>query len=327
MGTHLRLDISTPALYPEVVQLLRTLPPDLLFHSTYPFRHPAAIYGLSLRQLASDFKRLLADYSASRTSMRRSAELAEQIAQSQRILIYSLREHLDDCQMILMCFVDPTSLHLKGRSPDEVLKAGNLKEQKLFWEGVHNYADSYLMPFVNALKHSQGRFRTVTFECSAVDVRPGFYLEEVDNNGVAQPAIKQHGGNSAFSYARDLRSNLAFVFRAAESLQTAVEAILKRYGKAPSGTPEGAEPDSNLWTEVCKQVAELDKGVFPQELKQRFVRFSLQPEGGLRIRELDRDTTLSFPRGNIRCTTLTSGDGMTKTYRMPYCGDNKPKLK
>lgn len=327
MGKHLRLDISNPGLYPEVFQLLRSLPSDVLFHPVYPFRHPAAIYGLSLRQLASDFKRVLADYSASRASPRRSAELAEQIAQSQRILIYSLREHLDDCQMVLMCFVDPTSINLKGRSPDEVLKAADLQERKLFWEGVHNYADSYLMPFVNALKHSQGRFRTVTFECSAVDVRPGFYLEEVDKDGVAQPALKQHGGNSAFSYARDLRNNLAFVFRAAESLQTAIKAILKRQGKAPLSAPEGVEPATDIWTEVCKQVAELDKGVFPQEIKQRFVRFSLQPEGSLRIRELERDTTLSFPHGNIRCTTLTLGDGMTKTYRMPYCGDNKPKLK
>lgn len=100
--------------------------------------------------------------------------------------------------MILMCFIDPTTPAIRDRSPDEVLKAANMTEQKLFWEGVHNWANSYLMPFVNALKHSQGRFRTVTFECSSVDIRPGFYLEEVDSKGIAQPAMKQHGGNSAF---------------------------------------------------------------------------------------------------------------------------------
>lgn len=79
MGKHLRLDISTPGLYPDVAQLLRVLPPEVLFHSAYPFRHPTAIDLLSMRQLASNFQRLLADFSASRTSMKRSSELAEQI--------------------------------------------------------------------------------------------------------------------------------------------------------------------------------------------------------------------------------------------------------
>lgn len=64
-----------------------------------------------------------------------------------------------------------------------------------------------------------------------------------------------------------------------------------------------------------------------QELKQRFVRFSLEPEGSLRIRELEQDQTLKFPSGSVRCTTQTSADGMTKTYRMPYLLGNKPKLK
>ncbi len=327
MGNHLRLDVAGPALYPNVAELLRALPSDVLFHSEYPFRHPAAIYLLSLSQLASDFKRLLADYSASRSSMKRSSELAEQLAQSQRILIYSLREHLDDCQMILMCFIDPTALSLKGKPPDEVLKAASLREQKLFWQGVHNYADTYLMPFVNALKHSQGRFRTVTFECSAVDVRPGFYLGEVDKKSIAQPAIKQHGGNSAFSYARDIRNNMPLVFRAAESLEAAVKAILRRHNKPLPVALESARLSSGLWTEVCKQVADLDKGVFPQEQKQRFVRFFLDPQGNLMIRELERDGTLSFPPGSVRCVTQTSLDGMTKTYRMPYMLGNTPKLK
>src|SRR5258708_18169982 len=107
MKRHLRLDITHPAFYPEVAELLRVLPPDTLHHTKYPFRHPAAIYQLSLRQLANDFKRILADCSELR-SHKTQANEAERPAQSQRSLIYSLREHIDDCQMILMCMVDPT---------------------------------------------------------------------------------------------------------------------------------------------------------------------------------------------------------------------------
>jgi hypothetical protein len=327
MKTLLRLDVTHHGLYPDVVELLRSLPPGSLFHTKYRFRHPAAIYQLSLRQLAVDFKRVLAAYSSIRSGAKPLTELGEDIAQSQRILIYSLREHLDDCQMILMCFVDPSTVATKAKSPDEILKSAGFVEQQTFWNGVHNYIDSYLMPLVNALKHSQGRSRTLMFECSPVDIRLGFYLEEMDEHGTAQPSIKLHQGNSAFSYARDIRANLAFVFRAADSLHSAVNAVLKRLSVSPLPAPDGGAVGPGIWSEMCREVAALDNGVFPQEVNARFVRFSLSAAGSLLIRELDRDVKLSFPTTNTRCQTQTLGDGMTKSFRMPYLGENRPRIK
>lgn len=254
-------------------------------------------------------------------------DLSEQLAQSQRILIYSLREHLDDCQMILMCLINPAMVTAKGNGPDEFLKAAGLAERKLFWDTVHVYADTYLMPIVNALKHSQGRFRTVRFDCSASDIRIGFYLEEVDTKGIAQPATRLHNGNSALSYDRDIRRNLGAVFRAAEGLNTAIEAILKRLGRTPLVTPEGAEIAAGVWAEMCKQVAALRQGILPQEVKASFVRFTLTETGGLKIREMDRDPQLSFPKDTVRCSTTTSADGMTQSYRVPYAFGNRPKIR
>jgi hypothetical protein len=325
MKQHLRLDITHPALFPEVAELLRRLPLDILYHQKYPFRHPAAIYQLSLSQIAMDIIRVLRSRAALRSGTG-AGDVSEQLAQSQRILIYSLREHLDDCQMILMCLVDPAMVTAKGNGPDEFLKAAGLTERKQFWDTVHVYADTYLMPIVNALKHSQGRFRTVRFDCSASDIRLGFYLEEVDTKGVAQPAGNLHNGNSASSYDRDIRRNLGAVFRAAEGLRMAIEAILKRLDRSPLATPEGAEITARVWTEMCKQVATIGLGIFPQEVKKPFVRFTLMETGGLKIRVLDKDPQLSFPKDPVRCTTITSGDGMTTSYRMPYAFGNQPKI-
>lgn len=327
MKRHFRLDLAHPSLFPPVVEFLRVLPPPVLFHQKHRFRHPAAIYQLSVGQLAADFKRVLDPYAAIRLGTGKPTDFGEQIAQAQRILIYSLREHIDDCQMILMCLVDPASIATTARSPDEKLKGAGFVEQKTFWDGVNNYLDGYLMPMVNALKHAQGRLRTVTFECSPSDLRPGFYLEEVDENETAQPSLKLHRGNSAFSFARDVRNNLGFVFRAAESLGDAIRAALGRLGANTLPTPIGAEIPVNSWTSICKQVANLDYGVFPQELKLRFTRFSLLEDGSLRIRELEPDTKLSFPRGTVRCNTQTLPDGVTRSFRMPYLGQNKPRIR
>jgi hypothetical protein len=326
MRKTLRVDITEQAFYPDVLHLLRRIPEPSLFHTKYPFRHPAAIYSLSLIQLAGDFNRLLKDYAAIRSSQGKLGSLNEQIERSQRILIYSIREHLDDCQMILMCLVDPASVSAQGKSPDDILKAVGFTEQKIFWEGVHNYVDSYLSPIVNKLKHSQGRFRTVVFECPSGDFRPGFYLEEVTEAGIAQPSMKLHKGNSAFSYAKDIRSNLALIFRASHSLQAAIEAFAKR-SRMTLLPVENAPLQSGIWREICSGVAKLDTGVFPQEIKSRFFRVEIQPTGEFRIREIEKDQKLSFPQGNIKCTTIAMPDGMTKSYRVPYFAENKPKFK
>jgi hypothetical protein len=134
---HLRLDITHPALYPEVAELLRRLPLDILYHQKHLFRHPAAIYQLSLRQIAMDIARVLRSCAALRFGTG-EGNLSEQLAQSQRTLIYSLREHLDDCQMILMCLVDPAMVTAKGNAPDEFLRATGLAERKLFWDPSRN---------------------------------------------------------------------------------------------------------------------------------------------------------------------------------------------
>jgi len=86
MAHHLRLDIAHPALYPEVAETLRRLPLAVLFHSRYPYRHPAAIYQLSIRQLSGDFRRLLADYALARSRTVTLAAIDEQMTQSQRTL-------------------------------------------------------------------------------------------------------------------------------------------------------------------------------------------------------------------------------------------------
>lgn len=326
MKKTLRIDITEQSLYPDVLRLLKRIPASNLFHTRYPFRHPAAIYVLSLIQLAGDFNRLLNDYAAIRSSQGKLGTLNEQIERSQRILIYSIREHLDDCQMILLCLIDPNAVASQGKSPDDILKAAGLTEQKIFWGGVHNYVDSYLGPLVNKLKHSQGRFRTVVFECPGGDLRTGFYLEEVTDAGIAQPSLKLHKGNSAFSYARDIRSNLALIFRASASLQAAIEAFLKRRGIALM-PDENVPANPGAWSAMCSRIASLDVGVFPQELKDRFFRFEINSAGALRIREMERDQKLSFPKGNIKCTTYEMPDGMTLTYRMPYFAGNKPRFK
>jgi hypothetical protein len=228
--------------------------------------------------------------------------------------------------MILTCFVDPSQFSSKGKSPDDVLKAAGFKEQSVFWNGVAAYSDSYLMPLVNKLKHSQGRFRATAFDCAPGDLRVGFYLEEVDEKGVAQPSLKLHQGNSAFSFAKDIRANVAFVYRAGEALKEAIEAFLARVGAStiPSSQDYGSP---GQWRDVCLQVVKLDAGAFPHELKSRFVRFALDANGALQVRELERDQQLTFPKGNIRYTTVALPDGMTPSYRMPFHPGNVPKNK
>ena len=92
MKKTLRVDIADQA-STRSLALLKRLPPSSLFQPLRPrFRHPAAIYLLSLIQLAGDPRSAIANYAAIRSGQGKIDLVHRAKIPSQRILIYSIRE-------------------------------------------------------------------------------------------------------------------------------------------------------------------------------------------------------------------------------------------
>src|SRR5262245_18275161 len=100
-------------------------------------------------------------------------------------------EHMDDCANILKVFYPPST----RISTDKTL----------FGSGLSKGYRIHIGKLVNHLKHNQGRLRSIIF-FNNTDVFPGYFVEGVNAQGALGPADHIHeGGNTAFSFARDLR--------------------------------------------------------------------------------------------------------------------------
>jgi hypothetical protein len=280
---------------------------------------------MSLQQLASDFGRVIDLIDAIRPRLSVGEPGADDIysdlMRAQVNLLYSLREHIDDCHTILMCLVDPDKVNPPAPGADNFLRAAKFPTLSLFIQPMKRYLDEYLLPVVNRLKHRQGRLRGCSFV--AIDsVRVGYFLEEMDESEVAGPSTALHPGNTAWSFARDLSFNFYHVFLASEALARAAVRFV-----GMSGTPLGcyaAAPNTNAqWQVLVHKVANLDIGVFPQELTLPFPQIEIVNESTLFLQYPSRDVVLSFPpRGSARVLVSTRGDGVTRSFRFPYFRGN-----
>ena len=85
-------------------------------------------------------------------------------------------------------------------------------------------------------------------------MRLGFYVEELDENEVAGPSFQLHGGNSAYSFARDIRLNLFHVYLASEALTKTVGAVMTKKRKAFFHFAAASAPEDN-WRSIVERVA------------------------------------------------------------------------
>jgi hypothetical protein len=306
---------------PPAVKSLGQIPNRFLFHRKHALRHPLATYNISIEQLASAFERVLDQHDLMYRFWREQGPSRTEpqpytgLLFAQRVLIYSLREHLDDCHAILQSLVDPTAVNVGRPGAVTFLKAAKFPSLSTFIQPLKHYMDDYLLVIANKVKHKHGRLRGCMFYNES-EAMLGYFLEEVDDREIAGPSEALHPGNTAFSFARDLRLNLLHVYLASDRLMEAVGGALKSmYGFEL--TPLPCLDSCNLsWRRIVQRVSDLPLAVFPQEIQLPFPDVSLTSEE-LMIEYPSQSRVLECPRP-MRVTTITHGDGVTKSFRFPY---------
>lgn len=320
--TDMRLEFNSQTGFePPALKSLGQIPNKFLFHRKHGLRHPLATYNISIEQVASAFERVLdhhdlmhafwREQGPSKTEPRPYAELLF----AQRVLIYSLREYFDDCHAILQSLVDPTSVNVRRPGAVPLLKAAKFPSLSTFIQPLKCYMDDYLLAIANKLKHKHGRLRGCMFY-NEQEARLGYFLEEVDANEVAGPSAALHPGNTAFSFARDLRFNLFHIYLASERLTESIRSALKSQYKFELAPLPFLNTCSLSWRTIVRRVSNLSLAVFPQEIHLPFPDVSLTREQ-LVLEYPSRRRALQCP-SPMRVTTVTHGDGVTRSFRFPY---------
>ena len=282
-----------------------------LYHSTvYDLRHPLGIYNVSFDAILENFQSVLNELEvllAEKPFQDPQSPPSNVLLEKQRNLLYSLMEHMDDCSNILMGFF-PTKRDFS--------ESGHVKSYK---KSIKEYR-KVIGKVVNHLKHKQGVLRSVVlygdeFAC------PGYYVEGVDRDGTVGPARHIHkGGNTAFSFSRNLRYHLVNLYVVSRHLTSTINDIVG--SKKVSVVPEIKESKDRKVAEVVARVSDLPMMFFPDEVKLPIpsTKFEGKKEEGIEI-------VLTYPdnNANVQRTPLFAkvclqiqGDGVSRSFKLLY---------
>jgi hypothetical protein len=208
-----RLSADRGGLLPVAMETLSLDFETELFNLEYHLRHPYGIYNNSLSRVFSRFR----DFLDQLTNVGRIDVLADKsntqwntrLLSSLELLLFSLMEHMDDCENILRCFFSPTI---------------NLANENCFkgYQSEVNTYRTHIGKVVNLIKHKQGRLRTIGMITEEA-ITMGYFVEGVADDGSLGPSqIIHKNGSTAFSFSRNIRYHLYNLFFVSEILSKVI---------------------------------------------------------------------------------------------------------
>lgn len=304
-----RSSIELGGIAPPALATLSGKSRSKLYNHDYGLRHPFGIYTVSLDKLLESFEDLLSELEQSATHDLVSESLDvgwdEALLSGLEKLLYSIMEHFDDCESVLKCFLPPRSKH------------GQVAQVSGYTTAIDSYR-THIGKAANHLKHKQGRLRSIALYDGSVP-HLGYFIEGPAQDGSLGPAPLIHtDGNSAFSYARDLRLHFHGLYFISEELSKAASSL----GDIDVKVPEFDLPDDERSRSVASKIADLPMVVFPDEFNKNFPAITLErgDVGELTLlASLKRNPkglrTVSSP---FQIVTFYRTDGVTRAFRMPY---------
>lgn len=298
-------DIRTAT--PRAALVLENMGDVTTYHEEYGARHPLGSYNVSLSHVSS---RILAVLDVLEETQRQlkfdhsgNATWEIPLLEATDHMLDALLEHLDDCGGIIRSFFPASN--------DKRFK----KVHSDFKRGVRPYRD-HIGKIVNYIKHNQGRLRGISFRW-ANDSALGYYVEgPVTGGGLGPVAIVHPSENTAFSYNRDMRYHVCSIYAVSANLATALHSADSRL-IAPTRKKDASGEKQSDMAKILSRVASMPLVFFEDELRkgvpivdERKDRYELEYPA--------RKRKPQSPPGGAQVRIAYRGDGVTKSFRMPY---------
>jgi len=306
-------------LAPVALDYLGSIPEPLLHHRQHRLRHPWSLYKISVDQVFTSFADVVerCDRIRSFVSTTDESRQFELLMSSYKNFLYTLREHIDDCYLVFKTLV-PAQASKPARFQRQFLENAGFKELEPFEHAISWYVRDHLSPLVNTLKHHQGRLRWIYFHGSN-QLRPGYYLEQVGDDGAVGPAETIHKGNTAFSFCRDIKLHLFALYYISEKVVDAVSKTVEESSSLklnPTNRIQATE-----FRQALESVAKIELDVFPNELHESCALVELLTADGdtrLRLSYPEDVPNKSFPAVLTISGVPMWADDFTRTFRLPY---------
>jgi hypothetical protein len=286
------------AVRPRALAALERLEGTAIHHEAHRLRHPLAAYRISYSTVLAKTLAVLEclDAVPLDPSDAASSSAFGVLLEATDQWLDSLMEHMDDCRGVLVSQFAP-----RDPAAEPALRK--------YGQAVKPYRD-HIGRIDNCLKHKQGRLRAVSFIWRYESCH-GYYVEGPIGSGLG-PSEEIHGPDgTAFSYNRSIRFHLCHVFAVSDRLAAALHAIPGR------ATMDSETPASGGAPKAIELAARLPIRFFPDEVRQP-VPLVAAAGNGYTIEYPSLKTRPTGPPILCMVTTSARGDGVTKSFKLPY---------
>lgn len=310
---------------PRASQVLRSLLSVETFENDWGLRKPLGMYNVSVDALPRLFMDVVNSLGAIRNEpLTGSAKLdaaSHALQSAQKLLLYAVFEHVEDCKSIARVFFP------KAVSND---KDPNFRE---FQKAIEPYRDR-LGRIVNAMKHRQARIGLYHASNSMVRIS-GYSIQTIiePNTLGSDPTVHKKVRQTdvaATSFSHELRWLFVVLYVVGEHLARFVEAMAgQKVPKANLGSTLSVGAERALaiggrptFFDVGQTIAQIPGFVFPQEMRGQIPLIRLtRDKQALEIEFTDRVSGLltfgQLPGGPIKLAATYSGDGATTSFKVP----------
>jgi hypothetical protein len=248
----------------------------------------------------------------------KQSEQDNQFLNKVKELLDSLMSFIDDTYHIMKTLFPASEVINPIIFADKWMVKADKKLVTGYKDRLKDYRD-FLATIVNKIMHNHGRLNFIKFITVHGEI-VGYYIEGLDNNGALGTDRTIHkrfrNEDTAFSLNRDLKFHLTNFFFICHYLKVILQRILERRYNLQIPNLIMTKDGSEDFLDVCMNIQDLPNLFFPDEI------YKPVPE----INIFDEYVEFTYPAnssillvyGEIKISSNFSGDGVTKSFRLPY---------
>ncbi len=313
-------------LMPAAWDAICRVPETVWAHRAQAVLHPRTTYARAIAKIIDAWLDVFPALDALSSELRfeQPAVSAKLLEQRYIRLLHALNEHFDACYSVIRCLHAPQ--RDKAEWHEHAARRQNPPGLKAFDEqAVKGYRDARLGRIVNLLKHDHARLSLLSMRTDlfGASLTLGYFVDGPLPSGAIGPAPRVHrGGNSAFSFNRDMLLNWWWLYRTSKLLASIVEATSSRTTKvatevSPLDDAVPADVSPKL-VELCREIAALRLDFMPDEVGQPFPLVLLPPHAQFMRIVFPANRRANPIRGEPRFTGLLTVDSVGQSYKIPY---------
>jgi hypothetical protein len=303
---------------PEVAGYLASIKESEYSYKYLNVRHPAGVFEVASSHVVKDFIELLKELEEHQTNYENDRPIG--LEKKFRELINDFFKFYDSCYEIMVgCCKNHTPPTEEFYS--KWLDKNGYSIGKDFHNGTWNDQEN-LRKIYNKLKHTSSLLRSVNFNRGKSAIM-GFFVQGAED-GIPGPDRdihpKYHGSYTGSSYNFTLRELYYILYKICFVLNKILSKHFRDVYNLELNFNEGYKTANKDWEELYERMNKLPNAYFPNESGKRIFQFRISNNKLIFAKRPAESVDLN----GFMTHMLTSGDGFTRTFRIPYLAGSRP---